>query len=80
VFCGYVPDHDVGVTSGSGWWALLKNSWNIRWGVRGYAFVAPKAIDQMIRHPHTVMVGRSDMQSPRARRSKFDFTKKSILR
>jgi hypothetical protein len=80
VFCGYVPDSDVGVSSGSGWWALMKNSWSMRWGIRGYAFVAPRAIDQMLRHQWTVMVGRSDMQSPRSRRSKFDFTKRSILR
>lgn len=79
VFAGYVPDSDVGVKSSSGWWALLKNSWSQRWGKSGYAYVDPKAIDQMIRHQWTSMYGRSDMDSPRPRLIKFDFTKQSIL-
>ena len=79
-FAGYVPDSDVGVASGAGWWALLKNSWSRRWGKNGYAYVSPKAINKMIRHQWTVMVGRSDMESPRPRKVKVDFTKRSILR
>jgi C1A family cysteine protease len=79
VFCGYVPDSDVGVKSSAGWWLLLKNSWSKRWGKSGYAYVDPKACDQMIRHQWTSMYGRSDMDSPRPRPIKFDFTKQSIL-
>jgi C1A family cysteine protease len=79
VFCGYVPDSDVGVKSSAGWWLLLKNSWSKRWGKSGYAYVDPRACDQMIRHQWTSMYGRSDMDSPRPRPIKFDFTKQSIL-
>jgi hypothetical protein len=79
VFAGYVPDSDIGQDSGSGYWLLLKNSWDVRWGKRGYAYVSPRACDQMLRHQHTVMYGRSDMDSPRPRPVQFDFTKQSIL-
>lgn len=79
VFAGYVPDSDVGQQSGSGWWLLLKNSWSARWGKQGYAYVSPKACDQMLGHQWTVMYGRSDMESPRPRKIKIDFTKQSIL-
>lgn len=79
VFCGYVPDEDVGQQSGSEYWLLLKNSWSQRWGKKGFAYVAPKAVDQMLRHQFTVMYGRSDMNSPRPRPIKVDFTKQSIL-
>lgn len=79
VFCGYVPDSDIGQQSGSGYWLLLKNSWSERWGKRGYAYVSPRAVDQMLRHRWTVMYGRSDMDHPKPRPIKFDFTKQSIL-
>jgi hypothetical protein len=79
VFAGYVPDSDVGVKSSAGWWLLLKNSWSKRWGKSGYAYVDPRACDQMIAHRWTSMYGRSDMESPRPRPIKFDFTKQSIL-
>ena len=79
VFAGYVPDSDVGVKSSAGWWLLLKNSWSKRWGKFGYAYVDPRACDQMIRHQWTSMYGRSDMDSPRPRPIRFDFTKQSIL-
>ncbi|MFY7700487.1 MAG: C1 family peptidase [Burkholderiaceae bacterium] len=79
VFAGYVPDSDVGVKSSAGWWLLLKNSWSKRWGKSGYAYVDPKACDQMLRHQWTSMYGRSDMDSPRPRPIKFDFSKQSIL-
>jgi C1A family cysteine protease len=79
VFCGYVPDSDVGARSSTGWWLLLKNSWSKRWGKSGYAYVDPRACDQMIAHRWTSMYGRSDMDSPRPRPIKFDFTKQSIL-
>jgi len=79
VFCGYVPDADVGARSSAGWWLLLKNSWSKRWGKSGYAYVDPRACDQMLAHRWTSMYGRSDMDSPRPRPIKFDFTKQSIL-
>lgn len=79
VFCGYVPDSDVGARSSAGWWLLLKNSWSKRWGKSGYAYVDPRACDQMLAHRWTSMYGRSDMDSPRPRPIKFDFTKQSIL-
>lgn len=79
VICGYVPDEDVGQQSGDDWWLLMKNSWDVRWGKRGYAYLAPRAFNQMLRHSHTVVYGRSDMDSPRPRPIKFDFTKQSIL-
>jgi len=79
VFAGYVPDSDVGVKSSLGWWALLKNSWSSRWGKSGYAYVDPRAIDQMLRHQWTSMYGRSDMETPNPRPLPVDFTKESIL-
>lgn len=79
VFCGYVPDADVGQSSGSGYWFLMKNSWSKRWGKQGYAYVSPRAVDQMIDHQWTSMYGRSDMDSPQPRPIKVDFTTTSIL-
>lgn len=79
VICGYVPDSDIGVASGSGWWGLMKNSWGQSWGKKGYAYLSPRCIDQMIANRNTSMYGRSDMDSPRPRPIKFDFTKQSIL-
>lgn len=79
VFCGYVPDADVGQSSGSGYWFLMKNSWSQRWGKKGYAYVSPRAVDQMIAHQWTSMYGRSDMDSPRPRPIKVDFTRTSAL-
>ena len=79
VFCGYVPDADVGQSSSSGYWFLMKNSWSKRWGKQGYAYVSPRAVDQMIAHQRTSMYGRSDMDSPRPRPIKVDFSQTSIL-
>jgi C1A family cysteine protease len=78
-FAGYVPDADVGVRSSKGWWALLKNSWGTSWGVQGWAYVDPKAIDQMLTHQWTVMYGRSDMEHPNPRPVPIDFTKRSLF-
>lgn len=79
VFAGYVPDSDTPRKSSAGWWFLLKNSHSKRYGIQGYAYVDPRAVDKMLKHQWTVMYGRSDMDSPRPRKIKFDFTKKSIL-
>lgn len=78
-FAGYVPDADVGVQSSAGWWLLLKNSWGTRWGVNGYAYVDPRACDQMLRHQWTSMYGRSDLITPRIRPLPVDWTKESLL-
>lgn len=79
VFAGYVSDDDVGVQSSEGWWLLLKNSWGSRWGVNGYAYVDPRACDQMLRHQFTSMYGRSDLDTPRIRPIPVDWTKESLL-
>lgn len=79
VLAGYVPDDDVGVKSSAGWWLLLKNSWGSRWGREGYAFVDPRACDQMLRHQWTSMYGRSDLETPRVRPLPVDWTKESLL-
>jgi C1A family cysteine protease len=77
VFCGYLPDADVGQRSSKGYWYLLKNSWGTRWGKSGFAFVDPAAITQMLRHQWTVFVGRSDMKGDniQPRPLPVDFTK-----
>ena len=77
VFCGYIPDAEVGQESSKGWWGLLKNSWGTRWGKGGYAYVNPSVIDAMLRHQWTVFIGRSDMGTPEPRN--IDWTKESIL-
>lgn len=76
VFCGYVPDADIGVKSSSGYWYLLKNSWSARWGLKGFAYVDPRAVSQMLSHQWTVMIGRSDMNAPQPRPIRVDFTEK----
>ncbi|MDM4014952.1 C1 family peptidase [Roseiconus lacunae] len=77
VIVGYVPDSVVGRRSSAGYWFLLKNSWGLRWGISGYAYVDPSVIDAMLRHRFTVLVGRSDMQSPKPKPERVDFTKVS---
>ena len=72
---GYVPDSDVGARSSAGYWFLLKNSWGTRWGVKGFAYVDPRAVEQMLRHQWTVMIGRSEMVHPEPRPVPVDFTK-----
>lgn len=75
VFCGYVPDGDIGQRSSRGYWLLLKNSWSERWGKRGYCYVDPSAVDQMIASSGSVFIGRSDMDTPSPRPVPVDFTK-----
>lgn len=75
VFCGYVPDSVVGQSSSKGYWYLLKNSWSKRWGLEGFAYVDPRAVESMLRHRFTVMIGRSDMNLPKPRELDVDFTK-----
>lgn len=74
---GYVLDSDVGRESGDGYWFLLKNSWGLRWGKRGYAYVSPRAMQLILGHQWTVLIGRSDMDTPTPRPIPVDFTKPS---
>lgn len=46
----------------------LANSWSEDWGNRGWAEVAPRAIDAMFADRRTVMVGLSDLSLPTPRR------------
>lgn len=55
----------------------LANSWSQQWGDKGWAEVAPRAVDQMARHPDTVMIGLSDLSTPTPR--KIDWTKDSVF-
>lgn len=73
---GYVPDEDVGVRSTKGYWYLMKNSWGTRWGKGGFAYVDPRAVSQMLGHRWTVMLGRSDLETPEPRRIDAKFTDK----
>ena len=43
-------------------WML--NSWGRGWGDNGWALVHASTIEDMLRHPHTVMVGYSDLERP----------------
>lgn len=45
----------------------LLNSWGTSWGANGWAEVAPAAVDQMARHAWTVMIGLSDLTTPKPR-------------
>lgn len=77
VLAGYVPDSVVGVRSGDGYWFLMKNSWGTRWGIEGWAYVAPKAVNSMMRSSYSSFVGRSDMGNPEPRPDRVDFEKMS---
>jgi hypothetical protein len=55
----------------------LANSWSEEWGERGWAEVAPRAVDQMCQHPSTVMIGLSDLSTPTPR--KIDWIKESVF-
>ncbi len=55
----------------------LANSWSEEWGDRGWAEVAPHAVDQMARHADTVMIGLSDLSTPTPR--KVDWIKESVF-
>lgn len=45
----------------------MANSWDEQWGNRGWAEVAPRAVDAMCRHQYTVMIGMSDLTTPKPR-------------
>jgi C1A family cysteine protease len=47
---------------------LLANSWDTTWGNKGFTEVSPVAIDQMLASRYTVMIGMSDLKSPKIRK------------
>lgn len=53
----------------------LANSWGTSWGNKGWAEVAPKAVEQMLSTRNTTMIGISDM--PNAKPRKVDWLKES---
>lgn len=77
VFCGYLPDDEVGQRSSKGFWHILKNSWGTRWGDGGFVYVDPSAVEAMLRHNFSVFIGRSDMKGDdiKPRPLPVDFTK-----
>jgi C1A family cysteine protease len=77
VLGGYLPDAAVGVSSGDGYWYLLHNSWSKRWGMSGWAYVAPSAVRQMLESRFTTFVGLSDMTDVKPR--EIDFTEESVV-
>lgn len=72
-FLGYSRREDVRGRK----YLWLANSWSEAWGDRGWAEVAPRAVDQMAQHPETVMIGMSDLSTPMPR--KIDWLKESVF-
>lgn len=54
----------------------LANSWSEDWGARGWAEVAPRAVEQMLASSRTTAVGMSDLTTPTVRR--VDWQKASV--
>lgn len=72
-FLGYSPREDAQGRK----YLWLANSWSEQWGDRGWAEVAPRAVDQMAQHPETVMIGLSDLSTPAPRN--VNWTKNSVF-
>ena len=66
IFVGYTERPDAQGRA----YLLLMNSWGKSWGNGGYAEVAPKAVEQMLAHNWTEMIGHTDMDNPAPRRVK----------
>lgn len=45
----------------------MANSWG-NWGIGGYAEITPEAFDAMCRHSYSVVIGLTDLTTPKARR------------
>jgi C1A family cysteine protease len=76
---GYVPDEDVQQKSSTGRWGLLKNSWNVTYGINGYAYIDENALNAIFNNSWSSAYGRSDMDAPKPRPIPVDFTKESLL-
>lgn len=74
---GYLPCEEAGVDTPEGYVYILDNSWGKQWGKQGRAFVAPRAVRQMLEHRFTTFVGLSDMLDVKPR--SVDFTKDSVI-
>lgn len=56
----------------------MMNSWGGNWGNKGWAEWSPTAIEQMMRHRFTVMIGVSDMLNVKPRKFNLDDWKKEL--
>ena len=77
VIGGYVPDAAVGRATAQGYYYLIHNSHSHRWGMKGWAYVTPDAVRQMLQHRFTYFVGLSDMSEVKPR--SIDFIKESVI-
>lgn len=59
-------------------YAWIQNSWSESFGVKGWMEWSPTAIEQMLRHPHTVFVGLSDMPNIAPRKFNVDDWKSAL--
>lgn len=74
---GYLPCEEVQCSTPEGYVYILDNSWGTRWGIGGRAYVAPRAVRQMLDQRFTTFVGLSDMVDVKPRN--VDFTKDSVI-
>lgn len=59
------------------WVIQVANSHNVTAQFKGFYFVTMEGFADILAHPHTTVIGWSDMTVPQVR--KFDFTKRSIF-
>jgi hypothetical protein len=59
-------------------YAWIANSWSESWGQNGWSEWSPRAIEQMLRHRFTVMVGLSDMPNVEPREFTVEDLKKKL--
>lgn len=57
------------------WAFVCKNSHSERWGDKGWAYLTAEHYKELGQNRNTVLLGRSDMDTPAPRPSKIDFTK-----
>lgn len=60
--------------------AIVKNSHSERWGAKGWGYLIIEYWEMMCSDQWTVILGRSDMETPEPRKSKVDFTKQEHTR
>jgi len=73
---GYLPCEEVQIETPEGYVYILDNSWG-NWGEGGRAYVAPRAIRQMLDHRFTVFLGLSDMLDVKPR--SVDFSRVNVI-